>query len=231
MQQYYKMCTQPWEEIGKAQQILIEHFNQASTIRLRNSDGTDLTMSIKGQTFANSLIAKNLPGSEFFSSPIRDSVNGNLVAKGKFMYDYGELMEDLEFEFKDGKIINFSAARGQETLNSIVTLDDDQGEGSRHVGEIGFGTNPALNFHVANGLLVEKIASSFHIALGSCYTYDNYLGTPVKLDNGNFSKGGLHWDITTMLLGKNGTIELDGTLVHSNGHWLIPGTSILDVKQ
>lgn len=42
----------------------------------------------------------------------------------------------------------------------------------------------------------------------------------MNLNNGNVSASGIHWDITTMLAGKDGTIELDGKVVQRNGVWI-----------
>ena len=78
---------------------------------------------------------------------------------------------------------------------------------------------------MVNGLLVEKISGSFHMAIGKAYG-DGYLDDPsVKLDNGNRAPEGFHWDITTMLrpdkTNPNRTSEmwLDGHLVQKDGRW------------
>ena len=66
----------------------------------------------------------------------------------------------------------------------------------------------------------EKPKGSFHLALGNCYGYETYNGKPVKIKNGNVSNSGIHWDITTMLTGKNGSVELDGKVIQENGIWV-----------
>lgn len=144
-----------------------------------------------------------------FASPIRDSVNGKLVAKGKFQYDDGGVIEDITLEFKDGRVIVFDAAKGRDSLAKIIEADDGKGEGSRYIGEFAMGTNPWLKQHLINGLLVEKISSSFHIALGDSYSYEEYDGKKVVLNNHNTSKSGVHWDITTMMKGPKSRIILD----------------------
>ncbi|MGE3278228.1 MAG: aminopeptidase [Candidatus Altimarinota bacterium] len=217
---FFQLCDQPWEAIKTAQQKLIERFDAAAEVHITNEDGTDVTLDITGQTFANSVIAKNIPGSEIFSSPLRNGTNGVIVAKGKFQYGSSEIIEDVTMKFESGRLVEFSAKVGQKDLEEIITADDEHGEGTRHLGELGIGTNPHLRRHVVNGLLVEKIGGSFHVALGSCYTYQHYLGSPVKLDNGNRSFSGTHWDLTTMLRGKNGKMFLDGKLIQENGDWI-----------
>ncbi len=220
LQLFFELCDQPWEEIQTAQQALVERFNTAKEVHITNSDGTDVTLNIEGMTFANSVIAKNLPGSEIFSAPLRDGVNGVVVSKGRFHYGGSGIIENLHLEFKNGRLEKFSAEKGDEDFQRIIASDDEQGEGTRHVGELGIGTNPHIRQHVINGLLVEKIGGSFHLALGSCYSYKEYLGTPVMLDNGNRSASGVHWDITTMLRGKEGRMKIDGELIQEHGNWI-----------
>jgi aminopeptidase len=214
---FYEGCDQPWDAIGKTQQKLIGCFNEGKGLHFTNSDGTDIRLSIDAHTFANSLIGRNLPGSEFFSGPVRESVNGRLVSKGYFSQSDGtgrtHVMKDIELELVDGRIVKATAAEGQEGLDAILNTD----AGSRYFGEIGIGTNPHYRLHSANGMLVEKISGSFHLAIGECYG-NKYLGEDVLMANGN--KSAIHWDITTMLRGKEGRMELDGHLIQENGEWI-----------
>ena len=221
---FFEMCDQPWDRIDQAHQELIEAFNAAENVHITNSDGTDLRMSIKGFTFANSLIAKNVPGSEIFSAPIKESVEGKVVAKGNFICKIAPdtIIKNITLTFKQGKVVDFSAEENQEVLRRAVELD----KGSCFVGELGIGTNPHLKQHLVNSLLVEKIGGSFHVALGRAYKYTEYLGSPVQLDNGNDSD--LHWDITTMLYGRDGVIELDGRPIMKDGRFLDQKYDILN---
>ena len=103
------------------------------------------------------------------------------------------------------------AEKGVEHFTAFIERDP----GNRYVGELGIGTNPHLKQHVVNGLLVEKIGGSFHLALGGAYEMTDYMGQPVHVDNGNRSKD--HWDVTTMLHGAGGAIYLDGRQIMENG--------------
>lgn len=217
---FFEACNQPWPEIRQAQAILIEQFNQGREVKISNSDGTDLTFDISDMTFVNSVTLKNIPGSEFFSAPKREGVSGKLVAKGNFHYGNYGLIKDITLNFESGRVVNFSATEGEAILAKIIAADDGHGEGSRHLGELAFGTNPRLKTHMVNSLLVEKIGHSFHVALGKCYTYTNYDGQTVRVNNGNESYSGIHWDITTMLGGKDGKVYLDGILIQDNGIWV-----------
>jgi aminopeptidase len=215
---YFTMCNQDWNTIHDKQNILIDHLNATKTLRFTNNDGTDLSMDIDGFTFINSTTLRNIPGSEVFSAPRRNSVNGTIVAKGKFAAKgfQAEIVENITLHFKDGYLEKFTADKGQDILDQALGVD----EGARYVGEIGIGTNPFWKTHVASILLAEKIGGSFHVALGDAYTVTEYGGVQVTVDNGNRSK--LHWDITTMLWNKDGKIYADGEIIMDNGRWLDP---------
>lgn len=221
---YFTMCNQDWVAIESAQNILIETLNAAKNLRFTNNDGTDLTMNIDGFTFCNSVVARNIPGSEAFSAPKVDSVNGTIVAKGRFAVKntQGEIIENITMHFKDGYLHDYAVDKGLNVFEDVINTD----KGARYIGEIGIGTNPYWKTHVASILLAEKIGGSFHVALGDAYTYDEYMGTPVKVDNGNRSK--LHWDITTMLWGKDGKIYADDVVIMDDGRWLDPKLAILN---
>ena len=218
---FFELCNQPWQVVKESQAKLIEQFNKAKKLYIENNDGTSITMSIDGKTFANSVVARNVPGSEIFSSPIVDHVDGKIVAKGKFCYRSTGIIENITLVFKEGKIVEFDAEKGLDALTTIITADDEGSCASRKVGEIGIGTNPHLRFHSVNGLLVEKISGSFHVAIGSCYTSLEYDGVQVYVGNGNKSESSVHWDITTILRDRGGKMVLDDDLViQEDGKWI-----------
>lgn len=221
---FFRMCDVDWAAVDKAHRFLIAQLDVGKTLRLTNNDGTDLTMDIEGFTFANSLVAKNIPGSEVFSAPRRDSVNGRIVAKGRFSPKdaHGDIIEDMVLDFKDGFLHKYSAKSGEDLLRQMVETD----EGSHYVGEIGIGTNPVLRQHIVNSLMVEKIGGSFHVALGRAYEYTDYLGTPVRVDNGN--RSAIHWDITTMLHGKQGKMILDDVEIMTDGKFNASELAVLN---
>ncbi|PZO88487.1 MAG: leucyl aminopeptidase [Micavibrio aeruginosavorus] len=229
LQLHFEMSDQPDHLIVKAHEVLIERLNRTKHVRFTNDDGTDISMELTDEngrqfTFCNSMAYRNVPGSEVFSAPRRDSLNGTIVAKGKFnpKSDKSSVIENLTLEFKDGKIVSFTADKGANVFQAFLDRDPN----NSYVGELGIGTNPHLKRHVLNGLLVEKIGGSFHLALGAAYTMTDYLGTPVHVDNGNRSVD--HWDVTTMLYGCGGRMYLDDEMVMDNGIFLDPALDVLN---
>jgi aminopeptidase len=218
---FFRMCSVDWKKVDAAHRVLIAQLNNASDVRITNDDGTDLSMSIEGFTFCNSLVAKNVPGSEVFSGVVRDSVNGVMVGKGRYMFN-GKMMENITLHFEQGRVASYHAEHGQDVLADMIETD----EGSHYVGELGIGTNPVLRQHLVNGLMVEKIGGSFHLALGQTYRFTDYMGEAVIVDNGNNSA--IHEDLTVMLYGKNGKIYLDNKLIMDEGAFCDPRLSYLN---
>ena len=54
-----------------------------------------------------------------------------------------------------------------------------------------------------------------------------YCGVPVHVDNGNIDNAH-HWDITTLLYGKDGTIETDGEIIMKDGRFTDPELAVLN---
>ena len=209
---FFELCDQPWPWIEQAHHNLIPKLDAAQTLHIANDDGTDITLDLiddDGEpfTFCDSRTQRNIPGSEVFSAPRRNGVNGTIVANGQFSPGEGKIIKNLTLHFDNGYLYDFTADEGAEHFQEFL----DRNPLHRYVGELGIGTNPHLKRHVLNGLLVEKISGSFHVALGKCYAMTEYDGAPVHVDNGNSDPENPpeHWDITTMLFGKSGKMTIN----------------------
>ncbi len=110
------------------------------SVHYKNSLGTDLEVQLPencqwlgGSEFSkagNEFVA-NMPTEEVFSAPLRTGVNGVLYAARPLVLK-GNVVEDIRFVFRDGKIVEASAKTGEDVL--VSTLDTD--ENSRYLGEI-----------------------------------------------------------------------------------------------
>jgi aminopeptidase len=227
---FLRACDQPWREIHAAQAHLVEMLAAGTTLEIeagtRDADvarHTRLTMDIGPMRFVNSTIVRNFPGSEVFSAPVRDSVEGQLFAAGLYDYD-GRRMEDIFLRIERGRIVEARARVGQSDL--LAVLDTDAG--ARYFGEVALGTNPGLRRRVLNGLLNEKVGGSFHITPGRAYQFNEYQGQSVVVDNGNRSQ--VHWDIAVPMLPAygGGAVRLDGAPIQVDGRFLDPALSVLN---
>jgi aminopeptidase len=227
---YLRACDQPWREIHAAQARLVELLNAATTLELEARPGdpdparrTRLRMGIGPMRFVNSTIDRNFPGAEVFAAPVRETVDGQLFAAGRHAYD-GRTIEDIFLRAERGRIVEAHARVGERELIEILDTDD----GARYFGEVALGTNPGLRRQVMNGLLNEKVGGSFHITPGRAYTFSEYEGQAVVVDNGNRSQ--VHWDIAVPMLPAygGGAVRLDGREIQRDGRFLDPALAVLN---
>ncbi|WP_306484524.1 aminopeptidase [Anaerococcus sp.] len=150
--------------------------HQFDKVHYKSSNGTDLWvklpknhiwMSAGSTNEKNDRFIPNMPTEEVFTSPQYDGVDGRLVASKPLVYN-GVVINNFEFEFKDGKVISFSAKEGEDTLRKM--LDSD--EGSKYLGEIALVPydSPISNSNILfyNTLFDEN--ASCHFALGKAYS-------------------------------------------------------------
>jgi aminopeptidase len=197
-------CLLDWKKEEERMTHYAERFDSAEEVRIVG-DGTDLTLSLTGRTGKVDAGGANMPGGEFFFSPVEDSAQGT-VAFTEFPAVYsGREVTGIRLRFEGGRVVDASATAEEEFL--IETLDRD--EGARRLGELGIGCNPGITRHMKNTLFDEKIDGTVHLALGN--------GLP-EIGGTNHSQ--IHWDIVKDLR-VGGRILLDGELVQENGVWQI----------
>jgi aminopeptidase len=117
----------------------------------------------------------------------------------------GNESEGIRLKFKNGKVVEAKAERGEKFLKQMLSTD----AGAKRIGEFGIGLNYKIKRAVKNILFDEKIGGTIHTALGN-----GYKETLSK------NESAIHWDIIKDLR-KNGEIYFDKELVMKNGKWLI----------
>ena len=167
---------------------------------------TDVRLSIAGRPMLVDAGGANMPGGEFFTSPVEDSAEGEIVF-GEFPAVYsGREVRGIRLRFEGGKVVDASAEANEDFLLEQLDLD----EGARRLGELGIGCNPGITRHMKNTLFDEKIDGTVHLALGN--------GLP---DVGGENVSQLHWDIVKEMRAEGSRIELDGETVQESGRWLV----------
>lgn len=110
----------------------------------------------------------NMPTEEVFTTPHKDRVDGT-VRSTKPLSLHGNLITDMEFTFKDGKVVDFSASAGKDVLENHLGQD----EGAKRLGEIALveNTSPiAETGKLFYNTLFDENASC-HLAFGQSYGY------------------------------------------------------------
>ena len=192
-----------WQELYNQQERLIQLLKGKHTVHVVGPD-TDLTLSIAGRTFINSDGKKNFPSGEFFTGPVETSANGHI--RFSFPASYGgRSVENVRLRFEDGKIVEATAAQGQEYLERMLNLD----EGARRLGEFAFGNNSHVDRCTRNILFDEKIGGTIHLALGASYP-----------ETGGINQSSLHWDMVCDLR-SGGKVYVDDVLFSQDGAFVV----------
>ncbi len=201
---YFDVCTADYAAMGKAQEPLVARMEAADRVKIV-APGTELELSIKDIPVIPCSGERNIPDGEVFTAPVRDSINGVIRYNTQSRYQ-GTVFDNVEFEFKNGKIIR---AEANETKKLNEILDSD--EGARYVGEWAIGTNNRVRHPMLDTLFDEKIGGSFHLTPGQAYEEAN---------NGNNSR--IHWDLVLIQREDygGGEIWFDGELLRKNGHFV-----------
>ncbi len=191
-----------WNSTSALQQKAIDFLSNKSQVVLRGPN-VDLTLSIKGRKFMNSIGVFNMPDGEIYTGPVEESVNGWV----KFTYPaiYGGVaVEGAELTFSNGKVSKAKAEKNESYLLKMLETD----AGSRYLGEFAIGTNFDINKFTGNILFDEKIGGSFHMALGAGYP-----------ETGSKSHSAIHWDMICDMR-KDAEITADGQLFYKNGQFV-----------
>lgn len=191
-----------WKSTATEQQAAIDFLSDKSQVVLRGPN-VDLSLSIKGRTFDNSIGVMNMPDGEIFTGPVEDSVNGWV----KFTYPAiqgGVAVEGIELTFDHGKVVSAKAEKNQDHLMKMLETD----EGSRYLGEFAIGTNKDIDRFTGNILFDEKIGGTFHMALGAGYP-----------ETGSRNKSAIHWDLICDLH-KDSEILADGQPFYKNAKFV-----------
>ncbi|PSQ35321.1 aminopeptidase [Halobacteriales archaeon SW_10_66_29] len=205
----YDAILRDWESLAEEMSRLKTILDEGSEVRvLKEHDLTDLTLSIENRTAVNSAASvaydsHNLPSGEVFTAP-RDT-----AGQGVFdvpMTIRGKRVRNARLAFKDGVVVDWEAAEGEDVLRTIIETD----EGSRRLGELGVGMNRGIDRVTDQILFDEKLGGTVHMALGR--SYDANLP---ESEDGNDSA--VHVDLITDMRADGTRMEVDGETIQRDG--------------
>ena len=190
-----------WKRVHENQQKICDHLNTVENLHVVG-DGTDLTLNVKGRKWVNASGQKNMPDGEVFTGPVENSAQGQIrfTYPGVYM---GREVEDILLKFKEGKVVEASAGKGEDLLGELIKI-----EGADRIGEFAIGTNYGITRFTKNMLFDEKMGGTIHIAIGRGYP-----------ETGSLNKSAIHWDILKDMK-KGGEIYADEEPFYKNGKFL-----------
>ncbi len=192
-----------WRNFSAGQQKIIDWLHGKKQVHIKGKN-TDLRLSIAGRVFRNCDGHHNMPDGEIFTGPVEDSLEGHVCFSYPAIYQ-GREVTGIILDFSKGKVVQARAEKNEDFLRKMVATD----EGSRYAGEFAIGTNEGIKNFTRQILFDEKIAGSFHLALGSGYP-----------ETGSVNKSAIHWDMICDLR-EGGEIRVDDELFYKDGKFVI----------
>lgn len=205
---YYRACLIDYAQMARAVQPLHDLMQRTDQVHLKGPGATDLQFSMKGIPAIPCCGEMNIPDGECFTAPVRTSVNGVVQFNTPSVWE-GTAFEDITLRFEKGRVTEATAADAAQTLRLNEILDQDAG--ARYVGEFSIAFHPEILEPMRDILFDEKIAGSFHMAMGNAYD---------EASNGN--KSAVHWDMVCIQRPEygGGEIYFDGQLIRKDGEFL-----------
>ena len=168
---------QAWDDHNEKLRIKTNWLNEKNFAALQyNGPNTNLRVGLAdehewmgGASKAQNGITcnPNIPSEEVFTTPHAYKVDGTVSSTKPLSYQ-GTLIDDIKVTFKEGKIIEAHASKGEEVLQKVLKSD----EGASRIGEVALvpHSSPISQSGIIfyNTLFDENAAS--HIALGQCYS-------------------------------------------------------------
>lgn len=224
-----------WDDHNKTLQAAENALNEKQYESLLfKAPGTELTIGLpKGHIWqGGSAVSEkgitfnpNMPTEEVFCMPHKYRVDGTVTSTKPLNYG-GNLIDNFTLTFKEGKVVDFRAEQGEETLKQLLDIDD----GARRLGEVALVPHESpisqtgLIFY--NTLFDEN--ASCHIALGKAYptnieggaamdeaeleqhgVNDSLTHVDFMIGSAELSIDGIRQDGSTEAVFRNGTWELD----------------------
>ena len=164
----------------------------------------------------------NMPTEECFTAPDNRRIDGYVTSTKPLSYA-GNILENMKFTFKDGKVVEATAEKGQAVLDHLLETD----EGVRSLGEVSLVPDPSpisqSGITFFNTLFDEN--ASDHLALGAAYPFNVQGGTKMSKDQLkakgiNFSQAHVDFMVGSADMNIDG-VKKDGTIVpvFRNGDW------------
>ena len=145
------------------------------SLHLTSENGTDLVVGLaddhifcggSGTSTKGVEFFANIPTEEVFTAPHARNVNGIVKSSMPYVYN-GNLIEGITARFVDGFVVEYSAEKGNELLQMMLSSDD----GAKRLGEIALvpASSPIKQAGILfyNTLFDENAAC--HIAFGEGY--------------------------------------------------------------
>lgn len=190
-----------WKKLGENQQSLVDFLNSKTSFRFQNKK-SDIRFSTLDRIWINSDGKANMPSGEVFTSPVEESVEGEVYFDYPFIYE-GKEIQGIKLEVIGGQIHQWKVKKGQKQFDRLMDIP-----GARRFGEAAIGTNYGIKKSTKNILFDEKIGGTIHMAIGQSYP-----------QAGGKNKSNIHLDLISNMK-KGGLIYANDEIIYENGKFL-----------
>lgn len=203
---YYDACLVDYVKMEQELKGLEKIMDEGSEIHVVGKM-TDLHVDIRGRLAQACYGERNIPDGECFLAPVTDGVDGEIYFDLPTLA-YGHEVSGIHLEFKNGKVINAQAERGDKALQKMLETDP----GARYLGEFAIGANFNITRGMLNTLFDEKIGGTIHLALGRAYR---------ERRGGGENESAVHWDIVKDMRLPGSVLTIDDKIVLKEGRLLM----------
>ncbi|MDQ3008998.1 MAG: aminopeptidase [bacterium] len=212
-----------WQKIATFQREIKGKLNsmEIDFLTVKGADA-DITVKLGANRIWQAGSGRNIPSFEFFTSPDWRGTNG-WIRFNQPVYRYGNMMQDVYLQFKDGVVVEATAKVGNKLLQEMLRSPN-----ANKAGEFSL-TDKRMSriTHVmAETLFDENIGGPYgntHLALGmaykDCYRGDASCVTKVQWEAFGYNDAAEHTDIisttdrvvtATLMNGSSRVIYADG---------------------
>jgi aminopeptidase len=190
-----------WNQVQTSLNSYIKKLNQMNIDKV-HIEGQDadlwITIGKDRQWLGGS--GRNIPSFEIFTSPDWRGTNG-WMRFNQPLYRYGNLVEGIELEFKNGLVTKAKATKNEALLKHMINTPNANKLGEFSMTDKRFSH---IDKFMAETLFDENIGGingNSHVALGMSYV-DTYAGNAAKLSkkdqaNLGFNDSSVHTDVIT----------------------------------
>lgn len=190
------------------------------------SEKTDLYIKLGEKRLWQGGRGANIPSFEIFTSPDWRGVSGKIFFNFP-LYRYGNIIKDIQLEFKDGLVIKATAAKNEKLLREMISQKNANKIGEFSLTDKRFSK---ISKFMANTLYDENFGGDFgnsHLAVGTSY-HDCYTGDVKKMKGSDWERLGFnesveHCDIINTNPKTVEAIMKDGSkkVIYKNGLFVL----------
>jgi aminopeptidase len=216
-----------WKEVYKKMSVYQNKLNKLKVEKLHVvGQDADLWIKLGAERAWASGSGRNIPSFELFTSPDWRGTEG-WIRFNQPLYRYGNLIDGIELEFKNGKVVRSKARKNESVLKAMIATKnaDKVGEFSltdrrfsritKFMGETLFDENmggPFGNTHIAVG-------SSYH----ECFAGDQSKPSKKEWEKMGYNDSSVHTDIVSTTDRTVTAYLKDGSqrVIYKNGQFVL----------